>query len=66
MATQQQPDEHKGEPYGLHPDDVSELDFPVAMRGFDREAVKRKLKRVADAYERAAGFMALRPATAHD
>lgn len=39
------------DPYGqLRPEDISSADLPVAMRGFERDAVKRKLRRVAESY----------------
>jgi DivIVA domain-containing protein len=37
-------------PVVLHPDDISSLDFPVAMRGYDRDAVRRRLFRIAADY----------------
>jgi chromosome segregation ATPase len=38
------------DPVVLSPDDIPSLDFPVALRGFEREAVRRRLLRVAADY----------------
>ena len=49
MASQRSK-ERKRDPYRLSPEEVAGLGFPVAMRGFERDAVKRKLRRVAESY----------------
>ncbi len=50
METQQPADSTNGDPNGLSPDDISSFEFPISMRGFDRDAVKRWLRRFAESY----------------
>ena len=50
MASQLPDDSTTGDPNGLNPDDISSFEFPISMRGFDRDAVKRWLRRFAESY----------------
>jgi DivIVA domain-containing protein len=45
--------EPKNEAFGhylLRPEDIATPEFPVAMRGYDRDAVRRRLRRISECY----------------
>ncbi len=49
ISAQQSPDP-SGSHYLLRPEDVAAHEFPVAMRGYDKDVVRRRLRRVSESY----------------
>jgi chromosome segregation protein len=45
-------DEHPADALLLRPEDVTTEDIPVAVRGYDRHSVDRRMGRIAESYER--------------